>query len=206
MTVPRRSAPSPRPGASHCFGRPSAAILSVLVDAVTLRSFRETRTTRHHANWMIVQGASPESHEACDDGSSTGFGDSGHGIEAFTHQHRGPSPSRRSAKRRYEDRCGRRRVRGGARRRRAGGHDRSGHHGRRDPRRGAPRSGDPDVQRQLLGDAQCALAVAPRGFSESPEPRLALIGVGYDGTAEPARRWDRRTRWRSLPARDREVG
>jgi nucleotide-binding universal stress UspA family protein len=41
-----------------------------------------------------------------------------------------------------------------------------------------------DSTRELLGDAQCALAVAPRGFSERPEPRLALIGVGYDGTPE----------------------
>jgi len=28
------------------------------------------------------------------------------------------------------------------------------------------------------------VAVAPRGFSERFEPRLALIGVGYDGTPE----------------------
>lgn len=37
--------------------------------------------------------------------------------------------------------------------------------------------------RQLLGAAQCALAVAPRGLC-TQEPRLASIGVGYDGGPE----------------------
>jgi nucleotide-binding universal stress UspA family protein len=41
-----------------------------------------------------------------------------------------------------------------------------------------------DTTRQLLGDALCALAVAPRGFGERPEPQLSLIGVGYDGGAQ----------------------
>ena len=38
--------------------------------------------------------------------------------------------------------------------------------------------------RQLLGHSRCALAVAPRGFSEQPSRRLARIGVGYDGAPE----------------------
>ena len=38
-----------------------------------------------------------------------------------------------------------------------------------------------DTTRQLLDDAPCALAVAPRGFaSRTPRP-LTRIGVGYDG-------------------------
>jgi nucleotide-binding universal stress UspA family protein len=38
--------------------------------------------------------------------------------------------------------------------------------------------------RQLLCHSQCALAVAPRGLSKNPAPRLARIGVGYDGGGE----------------------
>lgn len=38
--------------------------------------------------------------------------------------------------------------------------------------------------RQLLGHSRCALAVAPRGFSDQPAERLVRIGVGYDGTPE----------------------
>ncbi|HLJ01966.1 MAG TPA: universal stress protein [Solirubrobacteraceae bacterium] len=38
--------------------------------------------------------------------------------------------------------------------------------------------------RQLLGNARCALAVAPRGFAERPERRVGVIGVGYDGGPE----------------------
>lgn len=38
--------------------------------------------------------------------------------------------------------------------------------------------------RQLLGDAQCAMAVAPRGLSTRGRPRIAVIGVGYDGKPE----------------------
>ena len=40
--------------------------------------------------------------------------------------------------------------------------------------------------RQLIGDAGCALAVAPRGLAEAGEPRIELIGVGYDGGPESA--------------------
>jgi nucleotide-binding universal stress UspA family protein len=35
--------------------------------------------------------------------------------------------------------------------------------------------------RQLLSDSRCALAVAPRGVTDHPAPRLTSIGVGYDG-------------------------
>ena len=38
--------------------------------------------------------------------------------------------------------------------------------------------------RQLLSHSGCALAVAPRGFSEQTPHQLARIGVGYDGAPE----------------------
>jgi len=38
--------------------------------------------------------------------------------------------------------------------------------------------------RQLLGEAKCSLAVAPRGLSPEGQNRLTSIGVGYDGTPE----------------------
>jgi nucleotide-binding universal stress UspA family protein len=38
--------------------------------------------------------------------------------------------------------------------------------------------------RQLLSDGRCALAVAPRGLSDSTERRLARVGVGYEGGPE----------------------
>jgi nucleotide-binding universal stress UspA family protein len=38
--------------------------------------------------------------------------------------------------------------------------------------------------RQLLGDAACALGVAPRGLAAGERLRLANIGVGYDGGPE----------------------
>ena len=38
--------------------------------------------------------------------------------------------------------------------------------------------------RQLLCHFRCALAVAPRGLSSTPERRLAHIAVGYDGSEE----------------------
>jgi nucleotide-binding universal stress UspA family protein len=38
--------------------------------------------------------------------------------------------------------------------------------------------------RQLLGDARCALAVAPRGLCVDGQHRLSTIGVGYDGEPE----------------------
>jgi nucleotide-binding universal stress UspA family protein len=38
--------------------------------------------------------------------------------------------------------------------------------------------------RQLLGDARCALAVAPRGLGARGQQSLARIGVGYDGAPE----------------------
>ena len=38
--------------------------------------------------------------------------------------------------------------------------------------------------RQLLCHFRCALAVAPRGLSSTPERRLARVGVGYDGSEE----------------------
>jgi nucleotide-binding universal stress UspA family protein len=38
--------------------------------------------------------------------------------------------------------------------------------------------------RQLIGDAQSSLAVAPRGLAEGGTPRIARIGVGYDGGPE----------------------
>jgi nucleotide-binding universal stress UspA family protein len=41
-----------------------------------------------------------------------------------------------------------------------------------------------NLTRQLLSDSRCALAVAPRGFSEEPARRIARIGVGYDGAPE----------------------
>lgn len=41
-----------------------------------------------------------------------------------------------------------------------------------------------DRTRQLLSHSRCALAVAPRGFSEQPARRLKRIGVGYDGAPE----------------------
>jgi nucleotide-binding universal stress UspA family protein len=40
--------------------------------------------------------------------------------------------------------------------------------------------------RQLLGEAKCPLAVAPRGLCPDGQNRLAVIGVGYDGTPEAA--------------------
>lgn len=41
-----------------------------------------------------------------------------------------------------------------------------------------------NLTRQLLSHSRCALAVAPRGFSEQPVRRIARIGVGYDGAPE----------------------
>jgi nucleotide-binding universal stress UspA family protein len=38
--------------------------------------------------------------------------------------------------------------------------------------------------RQLIGHAACALAIAPRGMHRAVEPRLARVGVGYDGGPE----------------------
>jgi nucleotide-binding universal stress UspA family protein len=38
--------------------------------------------------------------------------------------------------------------------------------------------------RQLIGDAACALAIAPRGLHHERELRLERIGVGYDGGPE----------------------
>jgi nucleotide-binding universal stress UspA family protein len=38
--------------------------------------------------------------------------------------------------------------------------------------------------RQLLCHFRCALAVAPRGLSSAPPPRLSQVGVGYDGSEE----------------------
>ncbi len=38
--------------------------------------------------------------------------------------------------------------------------------------------------RQLIGDAQCALAVAPRGLAEAGTTAIERIGVGYDGGPE----------------------
>ena len=38
--------------------------------------------------------------------------------------------------------------------------------------------------RQLLGDARCALAVAPRGIGTRPQQRIETIGIGYDGGPE----------------------
>lgn len=38
--------------------------------------------------------------------------------------------------------------------------------------------------RQLLCHCTCSLAVAPRGLSEGPAPRLIRVGVGYDGDPE----------------------
>ena len=40
--------------------------------------------------------------------------------------------------------------------------------------------------RQLLCHFRCALAVAPRGLSSTPERRLAHVAVGYDGSEESA--------------------
>jgi nucleotide-binding universal stress UspA family protein len=40
--------------------------------------------------------------------------------------------------------------------------------------------------RQLLYDAPCAVAVAPRGLGDQPPPRLTRIGVAYDGQPESA--------------------
>ena len=59
-----------------------------------------------------------------------------------------------------------------------------------------------DTTRQLLDDAPCALAVAPRGFaSRTPRP-LTSIGVGYDDTPE-ARAAVRRAGELALAARAR---
>ena len=41
-----------------------------------------------------------------------------------------------------------------------------------------------NLTRQLLSHSRCALAVAPRGFSEQPARRIFRIGVGYDGAPE----------------------
>ena len=41
-----------------------------------------------------------------------------------------------------------------------------------------------NLTRQLLSHTQCALAVAPRGFGDQPNRRIARIGVGYDGAPE----------------------
>jgi len=38
--------------------------------------------------------------------------------------------------------------------------------------------------RQLLGEFDCPLAVAPRGWHERPDPMFARIAVGYDGGRE----------------------
>jgi len=38
--------------------------------------------------------------------------------------------------------------------------------------------------RQLIGDAGCALAIAPRGLAREPQLALGRIGVGYDGGPE----------------------
>jgi nucleotide-binding universal stress UspA family protein len=38
--------------------------------------------------------------------------------------------------------------------------------------------------RQLLGQVDCALAIAPRGWHSTGRPRLRRIGVGYDGGPE----------------------
>jgi nucleotide-binding universal stress UspA family protein len=38
--------------------------------------------------------------------------------------------------------------------------------------------------RQLLGEAKCSLAVAPRGLSPEGQGRLTVIGTGFDGTPE----------------------
>jgi len=38
--------------------------------------------------------------------------------------------------------------------------------------------------RQLIGDAGCALAIAPRGLARDPQLALGRIGVGYDGGPE----------------------
>jgi len=40
------------------------------------------------------------------------------------------------------------------------------------------------LTRQLLNDSRCALAVAPRGFSEQASRRISRVGVGYDGAPE----------------------
>jgi nucleotide-binding universal stress UspA family protein len=40
--------------------------------------------------------------------------------------------------------------------------------------------------RQLLGEAKCSLAVAPRGLSPEGQNRLGVIAAGYDGTPEAA--------------------
>jgi nucleotide-binding universal stress UspA family protein len=40
------------------------------------------------------------------------------------------------------------------------------------------------VGERLLRDAPCPVAVAPRGYSAHPDPRLSAIGVGYVGTPE----------------------
>ena len=41
-----------------------------------------------------------------------------------------------------------------------------------------------NLTRQLLSHSRCALAVAPRGFSERLARRITRIGVGYDGAPE----------------------
>ena len=41
-----------------------------------------------------------------------------------------------------------------------------------------------NLTRQLLSHSRCALAVAPRGFSEHAARRIARIGGGYDGAPE----------------------
>ena len=38
--------------------------------------------------------------------------------------------------------------------------------------------------RQLLGQFECAMAIAPRGLHKRPDPPLNRIGVGYDGGPE----------------------
>jgi nucleotide-binding universal stress UspA family protein len=37
---------------------------------------------------------------------------------------------------------------------------------------------------RLLSGAASSVAIAPHGFAEDPPPRLATLGVGYDGSAE----------------------
>ncbi len=40
------------------------------------------------------------------------------------------------------------------------------------------------LTRQLLSSCRCAVAVAPRGFGDTPSRQFARVGVGYDGGAE----------------------
>src|SRR2546422_970988 len=40
------------------------------------------------------------------------------------------------------------------------------------------------VGQQLLEDAPCAVAVAPRGFEKAADRQLSSLGVGFDGSPE----------------------